>query len=85
MFGNLARLAVAALGGALALRWGHGLTPIFIAQGVALVIYALINVTAVAGGAWFGPRRLAAFHHARDIAGERGSRITADDGKRTHL
>jgi hypothetical protein len=37
------------------LRWGHGLTPIFIAQGVALVIYALINVTAVAGGAWFGP------------------------------
>jgi putative MATE family efflux protein len=55
VIGNLARLAVAALGGALALRWGHGLTPIFIAQGVALVIYALINVAAVAGGAWFGP------------------------------
>jgi hypothetical protein len=55
VLGNLARLAVAALGGALALRWGHGLTPIFIAQGVGLVIYALINVAAVAGGAWFGP------------------------------
>jgi Na+-driven multidrug efflux pump len=55
VLGNLARLAVAALGGALALRWGHGLTSIFIAQGVALVIYALINVAAVAGGAWFGP------------------------------
>ena len=25
------------------------------AQGVGLVIYALINVAAVAGGAWFGP------------------------------
>jgi hypothetical protein len=39
----------------LELRWDHGLTPIFIAQGVGLVIYALINVAAVAGGAWFGP------------------------------
>ena len=53
--GNLARLAVATLGGAPALRWGHGLTPIFIAQSVGLVIYALINVIAVSGGAWFGP------------------------------
>jgi MATE family, multidrug efflux pump len=57
VLGNIARLAVAALGGALALRWGHGLTPVFIAQGIALVIYALINVAAVAGGAWFGPIR----------------------------
>jgi Na+-driven multidrug efflux pump len=55
VFGNVVRLAVAAAGGALALRWGHGLMPIFIAQGVALVIYALINMAAVAGGAWFGP------------------------------
>jgi putative MATE family efflux protein len=55
VFGNLARLGVAALGGAAALRWGHGLTQVFIAQAAALVIYALINATAVAGGAWFGP------------------------------
>jgi Na+-driven multidrug efflux pump len=55
VLGNLARLAVAALGGAVALRCGHGLTPIFIAQGVGLMIYAVINVAAVAGGAWFGP------------------------------
>ena len=55
VFGNLARLGVAALGGAAALRWGHGLTEIFLAQGAALLIYALINVAAVAGGAWFGP------------------------------
>jgi putative MATE family efflux protein len=52
---NLARLGVAALGGAAALRWGHDLTQIFLAQGAALVLYALVNVGAVAGGAWFGP------------------------------
>jgi putative MATE family efflux protein len=57
VLGNLARLGVAALGGAAALRWGHGLIGIFIAQGIALVIYALINAAAVAGGAWFGPIR----------------------------
>jgi len=57
VFGNLARLGVAVLGGAAALRWGHGLTQIFIAQGAALVIYALVNVAAVAGGTWFGPIR----------------------------
>jgi Na+-driven multidrug efflux pump len=55
VIGNLARLGVAALGGAAALRWGHGLTQVFIAQAAALVIYALINATAIAGGAWFGP------------------------------
>jgi hypothetical protein len=55
--GNVARLAVAALGGVAALRWGHSLLPIFVAQAAALLIYALINVTAVAGGSWFGPIR----------------------------
>lgn len=53
--GNVARLGVAALGGAAALAWGHGLSQLFLAQGAALVIYALVNVVAVAGGAWFGP------------------------------
>jgi putative MATE family efflux protein len=53
--GNVSRLAVAAVGGWLALRWGGGLTHVFMAQGVALVIYAIINAGAVAGGAWFGP------------------------------
>ena len=53
--GNVVRLAVAAVGGWLALRWGGGLLQVFIAQGVALVIYGLINASAVAGGAWFGP------------------------------
>jgi putative MATE family efflux protein len=54
VIGNVARLAVAVTGGWLALRWGSGLTGVFIAQGVALVIYGLVNASAIAGGAWFG-------------------------------
>jgi putative MATE family efflux protein len=67
--GNVARLAVAALGGVAALRWGHSLLPIFVAQAAALLIYALINVAAVAGGSWFGPirwkRSTGSFHPGR--------------------
>ncbi len=55
VLGNVARLLVAAAGGWMALRMGGGLTQVFLAQGVALVIYGLINACAVAGGAWFGP------------------------------
>jgi Na+-driven multidrug efflux pump len=55
VIGNLARLLVAALGGWLALQWGGGLAQVFIAQAVALIVYALVNSAAVAGGAWFGP------------------------------
>lgn len=53
--GNVFRLAVAAGGGWLALRWGGSLTHVFIAQGVALIVYGLVNVGSIAGGAWFGP------------------------------
>lgn len=55
VLGNIVRLAVAALGGWLALRWGDGLTQVFAAQAAALVLYGLTNAAAVAGGAWFGP------------------------------
>jgi Na+-driven multidrug efflux pump len=55
VLGNVARLAVAASGGWLALRWGGGLAQVFLAQGAALIVYGLINAGAVAGGAWFGP------------------------------
>lgn len=62
--GNVLRLAVAAGGGWLALRWGGGLTHIFFAQAVALVVYGLVNAGSIAGGVWFGllgwPRRSAA-------------------------
>ncbi|MBA4328113.1 MAG: MATE family efflux transporter [Polaromonas sp.] len=54
VIGNIARLVVAVTGGWLALRWGGGLTAVFVAQGVALVVYGLINTWAIAGGAWFG-------------------------------
>jgi putative MATE family efflux protein len=54
VIGNIARLAVAATGGWLALRAGAGLVSVFIAQAVALVVYGVINGWAIAGGAWFG-------------------------------
>jgi putative MATE family efflux protein len=58
--GNVARLIVAGVGGWLALRWvGAGvesLAWVFAAQAVALVVYGLFNVGAVAGGAWFSRR-----------------------------
>jgi Na+-driven multidrug efflux pump len=54
VLGNIARLAVAGIGGWLALRWGGGLTGVFAAQGVALVVYGIVIASAIAGGAWFG-------------------------------
>ena len=53
IIGNLARLMVAALGGVLALRAGLGLVAVFAAQAAALVVYGLVNATAIARGAWF--------------------------------
>lgn len=50
---NLARLAVGAIGGWLALRWG-GLALVFAAQALALVVYGLLNAGTVAAGAWQG-------------------------------
>jgi putative MATE family efflux protein len=52
--GNGARLAVAAAGGWLALRWGGDLTIVFAAQAAAMVVYGAVNAWSVAGGAWFG-------------------------------
>ena len=64
VLGNLARLAVAGLGGWLALRWGGTLVHMFMAQGAALFVYGLVIAAAIAGGAWFGrvgwPRSTAA-------------------------
>ncbi|MBN8493334.1 MAG: MATE family efflux transporter [Burkholderiales bacterium] len=54
---NLLRLAVAALGGWLVLRWGGTLTQVFLVQGLAMVVYGLVNAGAIAAGAWFGPLR----------------------------
>ena len=50
----MARLAIAALAGWLALRWTGELWHVFLAQSLGLVAAGLINFAAVAGGAWFG-------------------------------
>ena len=54
VLGNIARLAVAGIGGWLALRWGGQLAHVFVAQGVALVVYGVVIASTIAGGAWFG-------------------------------
>ncbi|MDM0043914.1 MATE family efflux transporter [Variovorax dokdonensis] len=75
VLGNLARLAVAAIGGWLALRWGGGLDHVFLAQGLALVVYGCVIACAIAGGAWFGrvgwPRRPAALLRHVELSAER--------------
>ena len=57
VWGNVARLVVAATGGWMALRAGLGLAGVFAAQGAALVVYGIVNGYAVMAGAWFGPLR----------------------------
>jgi putative MATE family efflux protein len=51
---NLTRLAIAAAGGYLALRWSGNMTLVFVALSVALAAFGVINAAAVAGGSWFG-------------------------------
>ena len=55
LLANLTRLAMAAGGGWLALRWSGDLSHVFLAQGAALAAFGLINAGAVARGAWFSP------------------------------
>jgi Na+-driven multidrug efflux pump len=54
---NLARLAIATVGGWLALQSSGNLSHVFLAISAALTAFGLINAAAVAGGAWFGPIR----------------------------
>jgi putative MATE family efflux protein len=55
LIGNLARLAIAAVFGWVALRWTGALSYVFVAQSLALVAFGAINAGAIAAGAWFGP------------------------------
>jgi putative MATE family efflux protein len=55
LLANLMRLAMAAGGGWLALRWSGDLSYVFLALSAALAAFGLINAAAVARGAWFGP------------------------------
>lgn len=52
---NIVRLAIAVIGGWLALHFGGGLLQVFLVQSLALTAFGLINAVAVAGGSWFGP------------------------------
>jgi hypothetical protein len=52
LLGTVARLAVAALAGWLALLRTGELSHVFLAQRLGLVASGFINVAAVAGGAW---------------------------------
>jgi putative MATE family efflux protein len=52
---NLTRLAIAAGGGWLALRWSGDVSHVFLALSAAVAAFGLLNAGAVAGGAWFGP------------------------------
>ena len=54
LLAGLLRLAVATLGGWLALRLAGTIEAVFLALGVALALFGLINAAAVALGAWFG-------------------------------
>ena len=54
LLGTVVRLAIAALGGWLALRWTGELSHVFLAQSLGLIASGLINWAAVARGAWFG-------------------------------
>ena len=54
LLANLMRLAIAAGGGWLALSWSGDLSHVFLALSAAFVVFGLMNVVAVAGGAWFG-------------------------------
>ena len=54
LLANLMRLAIAAGGGWVALRWSGDLSHVFLALSAALAAFGLINAGAVASGAWFG-------------------------------
>jgi putative MATE family efflux protein len=54
LLANLTRLAMAAGGGWVALRWSGDLSHVFLALSAALAAFGLINAGAVASGAWFG-------------------------------
>jgi putative MATE family efflux protein len=52
----LLRLAVAIGGGWLALRLYGTIAGVFVALGVALAVFGLVNAAAIMAGAWFKPR-----------------------------
>jgi len=64
LLANVTRLAIAAIGGWLALRLTGDISAVFVALSFGLVAFGFINAGAVAGGVWFAradkPERTAA-------------------------
>jgi putative MATE family efflux protein len=56
MGASLLRVAVAALGGLVIVRFGAGVAGVFAALAAGLAIYGVMNIIAVASGAWFRSR-----------------------------
>jgi putative MATE family efflux protein len=56
LIGGIARMVIAAGGGALALKLTGSLTAVFAMLGLALAVYGLVVTTAVASGVWFRKR-----------------------------
>jgi len=71
LLANLTRLAIAAGGGWLALRWSADVSYIFVALGAALAAFGLMTAGAIAVGAWFGP---IVWPRPRVLVGEGGQR-----------
>jgi Na+-driven multidrug efflux pump len=53
LLAGLLRLAVAGAGGWLALRFFGSLAGVFVALGVALAVFGLVNAASIALGTWF--------------------------------
>ena len=64
LLGGLLRLVIAVAGGWAVMRATGSLTLTFVTLGVALVVYGVTVVTAVASGVWFKERRVAATRFA---------------------
>ena len=69
LIANLARLAIAAGGGWLALRWSGKVSDVFAAQAAALATFGLVIAAAVASGAWFGSLSFSRQRHTGAGAG----------------
>lgn len=72
VWGNVARLVAAGLGCWLAMRAGHGLTGVFVAQATALVVDGLLNsyaiMAACGSGRCAGRPRLGSSEIGKDAA-----------------
>jgi hypothetical protein len=51
------------------MRWSVDVSYVFVALSAAVAVFGLVNATAVAGGAWFGPISWRRLVGAPDLSG----------------